>query len=801
MLKNYLKVALRSIRRHPLYASMNVVALAVGLAAFVLIALYIADELSYDRMHAQSDRIFRIVEQRANPDASVQHFAYTAGALGPALEAALPEVMTSARAVSRWSAGRRVVERGDARFYVGDQLFTEPAFFDLFDLEFVAGGPEGALDEPLETVLTEEAARRYFGDEHAVGQHVSMEGMGDLTVRGVVRMPANTHLPYNIFISFASLTQFEGWRDWLGSWRSNGVITYLMLAPEAQAAEVEEKMRAFIRDRADEETFADRAPYLQALTDVHLRSEHVDFDENRTPGRMVYIYLFGAVAVGIVLIAAMNYMNMATARSIRRAREVGLRKVVGAGRRQLAGQFLAESTLTTLLALALGVGAVALVLPQFNQIADKAITLEMAASWPFLLGLVGAGIVVGVLAGAYPAFYLSQFRPSDALRGSASGRRSPVWKGIVVAQFAISITLIVATLVITRQLDYVQNKPLGFEEDQLVVVDINDGNVRSQFDVVKQEFARVPGVESVSVSNNIPGDWKNIPQVEVLVDGLTDPATVHFLGVDEDFFDTYEIRLLEGMTFRGAFEADSTSLLVNETAARSLELSVGDRVRVPNDDPARAYAATVIGIVEDFHFRSLHERIGPMLLGYRSNPIDVIDYFTIRFDAADVGQTIAGLRSVGERFDPDHPFEYNFLDERLADFYASERRVRRIFSAAAALAILIACMGLFGLAAYAAERRTKEIGIRKVLGATAAGLVGLMTTDFARLVGVAFVLAAPLSYLAMHFWLQDFAYRTSIGWITLFGAGAIALLLATVTVGYHALRAATADPVESLRYE
>ncbi len=797
MLKNYLLVAFRAVRRHPLYAAMNIVGLAAGLAAFVLIAFYIADELSFDRMHSRSDRIHRVVEARTSPDASERHFVYTSGALGPALADALPEVTASVRGISRWSAGRRVVARGDARFYVGDHLFTEPAFFETFDFPFVAGDPAHALDEPFDVVLTEAAAERYFGTENPIGEHVQMEGMGDLTVRGVVRLPENTHVGYSMFISFASLTQNENWNGWIESWESNGVLTYLLLAPDADAAAVEAKMQDFVRDRADHESFESRAPYLQALTDIHLRSGHVTYDENRAPGRMVYLILFGAVAVCVVLIAAMNYMNMATARSMRRAREVGMRKVVGAGRRQLAGQFLAESTLTSMIALLLGLGIVASVLPYFNRMADKSITLEIAANWPFFLGILAAAVSIGLIAGAYPAFYLSRFQPSDVLRGGTSARRSPVWKGIVVAQFAISITLIVATLVISRQLDFIQNKPLGFEEDQLVVVDINDGNVRSQFDVVKQEFGRVRGVESVSVSNNIPGDWKNIPQVEASVPGMDEPATVHFLGVDEAFLDTYRIRLIDGESFSGRFAADSTSLLVNQTAAKSLGVRPGDLVRMPDDE----FAARVIGIVEDFHFSSLHEQIGPMLLGYRSNPIDVIDYFTIRFDAADIAQTIAGLRTVGERFDPEHPFEYNFLDERLADYYASERRVRGIFSAAAALAILIACLGLFGLAAYAAERRTKEIGIRKVLGATAAGLVRLMTTDFARLVAVAFILAAPLSYLAMHLWLQDFAYRTSVGWATLLGAGGIALLLAVLTVGYHALRAATADPVESLRYE
>lgn len=799
MLRSYFLVAFRSVRRHPLYALMNVVGLAVGLAAFVLIALYIEDELSYDGMHSDAANIYRIVEARSTPDEGDKHFAYTAGTLGPELEASLPEVTTSVRGISRFASGRRVVERGDTRLYVGDQLFTEPAFFELLDFPFLVGNRDGALDEPLEVVLTTESARTFFGQEDPTGKTLTMEGVGDLTVRGVVDVPENTHIGYSLFVSFETLLQFEGWRNFLGSWGSSAVMTYVALDPSADPSAVQAKMQQLFRNRVDAEDAVARSPYLQPIRDIHLRSAHIEFDENRAPGRMVYLYLFGAVAVCVVLIAAMNYMNMATARSMRRAREVGMRKVVGARRNQLVAQFLAESVITTLVALGVSGGMVVAALPAFNQLANKSIELDLAAHWPVALVILGGATVVGIVAGAYPAFFLSKFRPSTVLRGSGATRagRSPVWKGVVVTQFALSITLIVATLVVSSQLEFIQTKKLGFDEQQLVVVDINDGAVRSQFDVVKEEFARVPGVQSVSVSNNVPGDWKPIPQVEVARTGSRELVTGHFLGVDETFLTTYEIQLTDGRGFSGRLGSDSTSVLLNQTAAALLKAGIGDQVHIPEDE----YEATVIGIVEDFHFASLHNQIGPMLLGYRSNPIDVIDYFSIRFDAANLAGTLQGLRSVGERFDPEHPFEYNFLDERLADFYTSEERVRRIFGAAAALAIIIACLGLFGLAAYSAEQRTKEIGIRKTLGATAASIVALMTTDFARLVAIAFVFAAPISYLAMGFWLRDFAYRTSVELTTLLLAGAAALFLAVLTVGFQALRAAMTDPVDSLRHE
>lgn len=807
MLKNYLTVAARSLRRNLFLSAANIVGLAVGLTVCMLIFLYIQDELSFDRMHDDAGRIVRVLEARTTAEDAEQHFAYTAGALGPELERTIPAVERSVRMVSSWSSGRRVVQRGETRFYVGDHVFTEQGIFDLFDLDVVSGTPVGALDEPNEVVLTTASAERYFGTEDPVGQILEVEQYGDFTVTGVIDLPNNTHFDKSILFSFETLMQIEGWRNWLTSWRSNGVMTYLKLAPGASIASAEGAVDEAFARHAGDEAKASRSPYVQSLEDVHLRSGHIDFDENRAAGSPVYLYLFGAIALFVILIAAINYTNMATARSMQRAREIGMRKAVGAHRMQLVGQFLAEALLTAALALTLASALVWMLLPAFNAMAGKSLALHLATSWPLIGGGIVIAAVVGLLAGSYPAVYVSRYRPATVLRGLAgtAGGRAPLRKSLVVVQFTMSIVLIIGTLLIHNQLEYIQQKRLGFEQDQLVIVDINSGSVRSSFETVKQEFAGVPGVENVSVSNNIPGDWKNIPQVDAVRAGQENASTVHFLGVDEDFLETWQIELLEGTNFGRGFASDSTSLLVNETAAQRLGVAVGDLIHFPEDsdcaDCPNRFEARVAGVVRDFHFESLHRTIGPLVLGYRTNPIDVIDYFAIRMDARSMPAVIAGLRAVGERFDPDTPFEHNFLDQRLADFYTSEQQVRRIVGAAALLAILIACLGLFGLAAFTAQRRTKEIGIRKTLGATVGQIVALLTGDFARLVGIAFLIASPLAYIVMRWWMQDFAYQAPIGVATFLLAGGAALALAVLTVSYQSIKAAVADPVKSLRYE
>jgi putative ABC transport system permease protein len=803
-----LKVAFRALRRHPWIASVNVAGLAVGIAACILIALHVADELAFDDMHAKADRIARVVETVRTAEGGEQQSVYTMGPLGPAMAEEIPEVVGSVRVVSRWSLGRQTVRYGDNWFYEGKYLFVDDTFFDLFDYRFIAGDPETALDAPRSVVLTESAAALYFGDENPMGRTLTQERWGDFTVTGIVEdPPPDTHLDFSMLCTLSTATENAGWREWIESWESDSFITYLLLEEGANVDEVQTRMQDLIGRNVGAEVTAERRARLQPMSDIHFDSASIDFDENRNPASRSTVNILMLVGIFILTIACINYTNMATAGSIQRAREVGLRKSVGAYRTQLVKQFLSESVVTTGAAFLIALAIAWVGLGPFNALTGKALTMSPVENpWP-ALAVTLLVVAVAILAGAYPALVLARFEPASVLKGSAvvTAGHNRVRKGLVVAQFTLSIGLIIASLVVYGQLRHLQTNSLGFNEEQLVVVDINSGGPRTNFRAMKDEFASDASVSAVSVSSNVPGDWKNISQIDVgaSTGADDDRITSYFLGVDADFLDTFEIGLVEGRNFAAG---DSLAVLLTETAAGRLGVSVGDRVVVPGSSlmgrfEETRFEPTVIGIVDDFNFRSLHEEIDPMVLGWHSNPVDVIDYFSVRIDGADVAATLDHLRAVGERFDPDHPFEFNFLDDRIQDFYVAETRLGRIFGIATALAILIACLGLFGLAAFTTARRTKEIGVRKVLGATVPGIVLLLTRDILKLVAIAFVIAAPVAWIAMDRWLESFAFRIEVGVWTLLVAGALALVFALLTVGWQSARAASVDPARSLRYE
>lgn len=809
MFRNYLKVAVRSLRRQLFYSGVNVGGLAVGVAAAVLIVLFIEDEVTFDRMHENHDRIARLVETKTESDGAEQSSIHTIGPLGPAMEESLPEVANSLRMVSRWGVGRQTVEFGENRFYEGDYLIAEADFFEFFDFPMNEGNPTTALVDPQSVVLTESAALKYFGDVDPMGRLLSLERMGDFTVTGLMEdPPVNSHLDFSMLLSFSTIMEIDGWREWAANWESDTFITYVMLEEGVEAAAAAEKVPTLLSEHLDED--ARRRVTVQPLSDIHFESGWIDFDLNHARSDFTVVLMFGAIALFILLIASINYTNMATAASLGRRREVGLRKTVGAERGQLVRQFLSESVLTAFVALLAGLTIAWLALPVFNDIAGKTLSLNPLDN-PWMLPVVTVLVLlVGVIAGSYPAFVLSAFDPASVLKGGDGRAPSSarIRKGLVVVQFALSMALIVSSLVVYRQLDFIQEMRLGFNDEQLVVVDINDGNARANFASMKEEFARDADVLGVSVTSNVPGDWKNITQVDVgsYGAGEADRLPAYFLAADEDFLQTFEVDLVAGRNFTGESASDSLSVMLNETAARRLGVQVGDRVSIPGSSlfgnlSETTFEPTVIGITADFHVRSLREQIDPVVIGFRSGPVDVIDYFTIRLSGSDVPATMAHLESVGQTFDPRHPFEFNFLDERIQDFYEAEIRQGRIFSLATGLAIIIACLGLFGLAAFTTARRTKEIGIRKVLGATVPEIIALLSREIVVLVGVAFVVAMPIAWWVMDNWLDRFAYRIDIGVGVLLTAGLLALAFGLLTVGYQAARAALADPVESLRYE
>ena len=813
MLENYLKIAVRTLRKQPVYAGINTIGLSVGMAACLVLALYVGHELSFDRFHDNADRIARVVETRATPDGAEQ----VAGTAGPVAPAAVQEVPGVEAATRITQLFRVTVERGDTRFYVGDYLLAEPSFFDVFDFPLAKGDPQTVLREPDTVVLTQAAAQRYFGEENPIGKPLSIEAYGEATVTGVLApLPEASHLQFSMLLPFETLAQQVEWwtpltENWTPGFRS--FATYAMLDEGSSHEAVADQLAGLMaRNTSDEGMPSDVS--LQPLTDIHLYSASIQGGFNAQPGNATYVLALGLIALFILGLACINYMNLATARAADRQREVGVRKALGARRGQLIGRFVGEAVLLCGFALAVGLVLAKGALPAFNTLANTSLSLGVLMQPTVLIALITAVLVVGLLAGAYPAFVLARFRPSKVLKASQGVTEGgSVWlrKGLVVTQFAVSIGLIAATLIVTQQLDYIQSKGLGFDEEHLVAVDINSGEVRRNMTAMKAEMQRHPAVQQVSVSSRIPGDWKGIPEIAVTTPSApsTDTQSAFFMGADTDFLATFDITLQAGRFFEAERGTDTTAVVLNETAVQTLGLAdpVGATIRLVQggqEDGGQSDANQtfrVIGVVDDFHFQPLYAPIRPLILGHHNNPIDTIDYFTARVDASQMTAALDHLRSVGEQFDPAHPFEYNFVDVRMADAYQTDRAIGRIVGVASGLAILIACFGLFGLAAFTAERRRKEIGIRKALGATATGIVQLLSADFLKLVGIAFVVATPLAYWGMQQWLASFAYRIDLGVSVFVVAGSAALLIALLTVSTQALRAARIDPAQTLRSE
>ncbi len=785
MFKNYLKITLRNFLRHKTHTVINVLGLAFGIAGCLLILLHIQDELRFDAFHQKAERIFRVVSAQHRAGQEDFHRASAEAPLGPALVNDLPQ----AEAAVRFFRGFRLtVKASEPGIIVRNFFFTEPSLFQIFDFKLLKGDPQTALASPGAIVLTEASARQYFGERNPLGLALKIEAedfpefaRNEYTVTGVLRdLPANSHLQFDLLMSTATLEGFEQTREMTQSWESDGVITYVSLKPGNAPADLQKQFPAFSEKYRGAEAWARNSFYLQPLKDVHFYSQHISAEVNQREGEIVYVYVFSALALVIALIACINYMNLATALAANRAKEIGMRKVIGAQRQQLIGQFFGESLLTTFAALLLAIGILELALPAFNTLADKKLALELSNNGPMFAGMLAILLFIGFAAGSYPALYLSRFRPVATLKGSfASGaKHSRLRQTLVITQFALSIIMIIATLVVREQLQYARNKALGFNQERLVAIDINHDDVQTNFKTIKTEFLRNANVRSVSVSSRVPGDWKSFRQIRVAKEGAAENETqsMFFNGIDEDFVSTYEVDLIAGRNFSQDFATDSTALLLNETAARALfgNEPLGKTLRVP----LRNFEGRVIGVVRDFHFHSMHRAIAPMVMGYMPpggrHVLHGIDYFTLRLSGANLPETIEFITNVHARFDRVNPIEIGYLDQWWHDLYRADERVGKVFGVAAGLAILIACVGLFGLAAFMAEQRTKEIGVRKALGASVQSLVLLLSKDFTKLVLIAFVIAAPLAWFGMNRWLQDFAYRIDISLVTLMAAGLLA---------------------------
>lgn len=793
MLRNYAVISWRTIVKNAGYSLISLAGLAVGLASFILILAYVRFETSYDRSFERKDRIFRLLNADVKPgELPDKYVTWTPDPVATLLKTEFPEVRHAARVMRQFSDPAILSFEG--RAFAQSGLYADQDFLEIFSFPVIRGDRSTALSAPGSIVITEPVARKLFGDQDPIGKVLSYGvrgGRAELTVTGIVRdVPGNSHLTFDYLLSVATLEAREENAYMFKNWNVGNFTIYAELADSADRNPLEEKFAAWIDKNRPSETEAKLRYFLQPLTDIHLRSNIEG--ELATNNQIRTVSLFLAIAVLILLIAAVNYMNLVTARSSSRAREIGIRKVTGADRRQLIRQFLGESVLFAFLSLAAALVIARLALGRFNAVAGVELAFRDLLDPSFFLLVAGATLLVGLLAGAYPALALSSFQASKVLKEhAASGRKgSRLRDALVVAQFAASVALVVCALVVSGQLRFVQRQKLGYDREHVLVIPIREPETAAKAAALKAEFLRLPEVESVSITSGLPTKIRSrmINQVFVSDTGETVKTDYHFDYVDEDFLRVFKIELAAG---RNLAPGEKNTALINETFAKTAgwKDALGKEIKFLGK-------LSIVGVVKDFYFQSFHSPMAPMVMVPEEGK-----NLAVRTRPGDVMKTVALLKQVFESVSKSQPWDFSFFDDEFDALYRKERRAGQIFGAFAFLAVFIACLGLLGLAAFAVERRTKEIGIRKVMGASAPELAVKLSREFIVLVLLANVVAWPVAYFAMARWLQAFAYRISLGFGPFLLAAVGALVVAVLTVGTQTLRAASTDPVESLRYE
>jgi putative ABC transport system permease protein len=801
MFRNYLKSALRNIRKQKGYSFLNISGLALGMACSILIIFYIQHELSYDRFHENADRIYRIsMEGRLGGE--FMKVAPTPTPLAPSLLIKYPEVVKAARIRKSDAVS---VEFADKKFIESAIVYADPGVFDVFTFPLLRGDVKTALARPYTVVLTERTAKKYFGLEDPIGKFLKFDNQYDFAVTGVIRdISPNSHLKFDV--AYSMETFFARRPSLRDTWLSDiSGYTYVLLDRRTAQKPLEAKLPGLVEEKMGKVLKAIKGTirlYLEPLTSIHLRSKlRWEFGGN---GDILYIYIFAAIAVIILAIACINFMNLATARSARRAREVGIRKVVGACRRDLVGQFLGESTSTSLLALIVSLVFVQLALPLFKSISGIELRLgagELAWLVPMFFGLA---LFVGFAAGSYPAIYLSAFQPVKALKGGPGGSEAKSGsvrfrRLLVVGQFALSIAMITGTWIIGDQIRYMKNKDIGFQKEQVLGIRTSDQKILKALDSIKSRLKEIPGVLEISATSFVPGAGQSTNAV--VPEGFEGDTSALYRAIfaDADFVRTMGMEIAKGRDFSKDMLSDAQdSILINETAVRKLgwDNPVGKTIKIAKG-VFQYETKTVVGVVRDFNYASLRDTLEPLFI---SNEID-LTFLVVKLKTNNMSRLIGEIRKAWTTISPGSLFDYFFIDELFDAQYRSEERLNKIFSSFSLIAIAIASLGLFGLASYMAERRKKEVGIRKVLGASLGEVVGLLAKEFLKLVGLAALIAWPIAYFAMNVWLRGFAYRTQINLRTFAVSALAALAIAFLTVSYQAVRAALADPVDSLKYE
>ena len=808
MFKNFLKSLYRNIVRNKFYSILNIIGLSVGIATALVILLYVQDELSYDKYNSKYDRIYRL-EGKFVVNNKPDQFAVVPNPMGPAFKLEFPEVEDFVRFDA---IGNTLVRNGENAYYEDNFMLADSSVFNIFSYKLLQGDPEKCLANPNSIVITKKIAKKYFGDENPMGKLLTIAGGHSLKVTGVMEdLPDNTHLKFDALISIATAAKDKGVDDYNSMkssrfWRI-GLYTYILLKENTSIEAVYDKFPAFYDKYMKE--LGDKYNLHFELMTTPLAQTHFrkGLGGERPSGNKVYLLIFSAVAAFILLIAAINYMNMATARSAGRAKEVGIRKVSGAYKSQLVTQFLSESVILSIIALIIAFLLVWIVLPDFNNLADKSISINILKNPLIYLEIFVVTIFIGLFSGSYPAFFLSSFQPVKVLKGSAGkgGKKGGTLRKIlVVLQFVIAIFMIIGTLVVSQQIGFLRNKDLGFDKNNLVVMEIQDSAFKSKVKLFKDELLQNPNITAVTNSTGVPGQINWIQLLKVEQENKMENITVILAQTDYDFVKTMGLKIVKGRDFDKNMGTDAEeAVIINETAAKKFgwdDDALGKKIHFGfNRDGTGGRMLKVIGVVKDFHFKSLHNKIEPIIFFLNDKP----GYFlTCRISPDNQKETIAYIEDKWNEFNSKSPFSYNFLSNSMDKMYQADMKIGTIIRITAILIIFIALLGLLGLSSFVAEQRTKEIGIRKVLGASVGNILIMLYKEFALLIFIAFIIAVPIAWWRLDIWLNmNFIYHISLSWLSFLLAGIIAFIVGMLSISYYIVKAATNDPVVSIKYE
>ena len=798
MFKNYLIIAFRNLAKHKVYSLINILGLAIGMAACLVIFLFISDELSFDGFHQKKAQIYRLDEVQSFEGMSPQNVALSMPGMGPNLLNEMPEIADFTRF---WNWDNMLYQQEERELLVQRTAVVDSTFLQIFDFSLIQGDRQTALAEPYSVLMTEETALKFFGRTDMLSEQLVINDQ-NFKVTGILQdVPESSHLQFDALISINTVTRENP--EFNDRWGSNFMVTYLLLEPQADVEQLESKFPQFLIDHMGEDAIEAYTLFLQPLSDVHLGSMNIEHDyQNYRKFDRTYIKVFSILAFFVLVIASINFMNLSVARSATRAREVGIRKAIGALRKQLIRQFLGESVLLTFIALILALVIAASFIPYLNSLTNRSLSLlTVAEHGGMVVAILGVACIAGVLSGAYPAFFLSSYQAAKVLKGriESLSRKSFLRNGLVVVQFSIAIALIVGTVLAVQQLQFMKSKDIGFDKEQMMLIPLSR-EANEKYETLKSELINRNGVKGVTASGQRMGNNLHQTGAKMKTDTVMRQLTVSQVNVDHDFLQVYNIPVKEGRAFSKDHSTDAGfGFIINQSLADELGLEdpVGARFGFGwyNDDTL----GTIVGVTGDFNFNSLHHSVNTLCL--HVHPEWGYSELSVKINPDHMDQTIGEVEDVWNSLVSDRPFEYSFLDEHFESLYRSDEQMSSIVSIIAGLAIIIACLGLFGLASITTEQRTKEIGIRKVLGASLSQLLLVLSRNFAVLVMLAFLIAVPISYFLVREWLDGFAFRISIGvWVFLF-AGVISFLVAMTTISFQTARAALANPVESLRSE